>query len=157
MESFLENLKSPSWLISVVVVGIILSWIAAYVKEGTDRVGSILSRRWGERTAARAAARTALITQLRANPHEQVMLGLDALDDKIHAALDMAIGLIFGVLFARASAAWVAWMGMLLFAIGTWRLGGGQGKQFLVKAARSPQSSENLRHSIRPGSESPRS
>ena len=33
MESFLENLKSPSWLISVVVVGIILSWIAAYTNK----------------------------------------------------------------------------------------------------------------------------
>ena len=67
------------------------------------------------------------------------MMGLDALDDKIHAVLDMAIGLLFGVLFARSPAAWLGWAGMLLFAIGTWRLGGGQGKQFLVKAARSPQ------------------
>jgi len=137
METFLENLKSPAWLISVVVVGIILSWAAAYLKEGTDRLGSILSRRWGERTAARAAARTALIAHLRANPQEQVMMGLDALDDKIHAALDMAMGLIVGALFARSSAAWLGWMGILLFAIGTWRLGSGQGKQFLVKAARS--------------------
>jgi hypothetical protein len=63
------------------------------------------------------------------------MMSLDALDDKIHAALDMAMGAVVGVLFARSSAAWLGWLdGDAVVRIGTWRLGSGQGKQFLVKA-----------------------
>lgn len=140
MEAFWENLKSPSWLISVVVVGVIVSWIAAYLKAATDRLGSILSRRWGERTSAKAAARTAMIEELRANRHEQVMTILDVLDDKIHAALNMVMGFIVGMLYAQSSATWVAWIGMLLFLIGFWRLGSGQSKMSLVRAARSSRS-----------------
>lgn len=122
MESFLENVKSLSWWISVVLVGIVLSWIAAYLKAGTDRLGSTVSRDWRGYTAARAAARAAYIQHLQAHPHEQVMLRLEVLDDKVSGIADMAVGSLIAIAFKEDSA-WLIGLGAVIFLSGafTWR------------------------------------
>ncbi len=119
-------------------IGVLGSLFAAYLKPWLDRLGGGISLRWGERTAAKAAARTALIAQLRANPHEQVMMGLDAFDDKIDGI--WIVGLGFGLsLLATRPGTWLGWLGLLVFAAGAFMMGRGDAKRFLLKEVRSPQ------------------
>ena len=142
MQSFFDNLKSPAWWFSVVVVGIVLSWVAAYVKEWTDRLGGTVSRRWGERTAAKAASRKALIKQLRANPHEQVMMGIEALGDMIHGAFYLGLALATLYISVQAHLQWIAWVGLFILASGAFRMGSGALTQLLLRDARR-QAMEN--------------
>lgn len=46
MVQFVANLRSPSWWLSVVVVGILLNVIANYLTRGIDLASSRLSSRW---------------------------------------------------------------------------------------------------------------
>jgi hypothetical protein len=74
MHSVLDNFSSPAWWISVVIVSILTSIIAAYMKPLLDRGGSRFSARWRDRIAQNAAARSHAIELLRGSSHEQVML-----------------------------------------------------------------------------------
>jgi len=141
MEHFLGNLKSSSWWISVVVVSVLLSWFAAYLKEWTDRLGSRVSRRWGERTATKAAARKALIGQLRANPHEQVMMGLDALDFRIEGFAHLMLGfacVIAGIVVPESFVSRLVGLGALFTLSGTLTAVRGKERFLRIREARSP-------------------
>lgn len=99
MQSVLETLKSPSWWVSVVLVGVAASLLATYLKPVLDRAGNRLSRRWAERTEARKTARTRTIEYLRSNPHEQIMLSLGELGHRTAAATLFALGTLMGLLY----------------------------------------------------------
>jgi hypothetical protein len=92
MESFWANVRSPGWWIGVVVVGLLLNFFAAYLIRGADWLSRRLSRRWGERTAAKTAARNREIEELRGNHEAQVMARLDSLDDKVGGIFGVAGG-----------------------------------------------------------------
>jgi hypothetical protein len=94
MSSFLGYLKSqpPEFWITALLIGIGGSWLSAYLVRWSDRLSRSVSRRWGERTEAKAAARNREFERLRANPQEQVMARLDSLDDKISGIFGVAAG-----------------------------------------------------------------
>ncbi|WP_157650972.1 hypothetical protein [Burkholderia ubonensis] len=50
MDDFLQYLHSPSWWLSVVAVGIVLSIIAAYITRVLDRVFGFALRKWADRS-----------------------------------------------------------------------------------------------------------
>ncbi|KAG8153076.1 hypothetical protein [Burkholderia catarinensis] len=50
MDDFLQNLHSPSWWLSVVTVGILLSVVAAYATRGLDRLFRYFGKKWADRS-----------------------------------------------------------------------------------------------------------
>src|SRR5712692_2460018 len=73
MEELARNLGSPSWWVGVVVVGILLNVISAYLKPPIDKALSTVSRSWRIRSVALRARRAKLIEELRANRHLQLL------------------------------------------------------------------------------------
>lgn len=49
MEKFILNLSSPSWWISVVLVGVIVSVLGAFLKDYVEKIMSILFENWTKR------------------------------------------------------------------------------------------------------------
>jgi hypothetical protein len=121
MDSFLADARSLHWWIGVVLVGILLNVIAAYLKAGTDRLGSAVSRDWRSYSSARTTARDAAITHLQNDPHEQVMLRLEVIDDRISGMVSMASGALFAVAFKNESG-WLIALGALMFMSGALHL-----------------------------------
>jgi len=88
-------------------VGLILNFFGAYLVRGCDWLDGKLSRRWGARTQAKSAARKLEVDRLRANPHEQVMTGIEALDDKVQGIAYVALGLLLGMIGELGSMNWL--------------------------------------------------
>lgn len=68
----LEQLSSPHWWFSVVVIGILVNLISAYLKEPIDTFKSGLSRRWSEKIERDKEKRLKLILKLTDNTSAQV-------------------------------------------------------------------------------------
>jgi hypothetical protein len=76
MQEIIKQLTSLSWWISVVVVGVLASLAAAYLKPRTDRVIGSVSGRYRRRNGQRARARAGQIEALRSDRHEQIMFAI---------------------------------------------------------------------------------
>jgi hypothetical protein len=135
MDAFIDSVKSFSVWIGV-VLGILASLAAAYLKPGIDRLGGTVSRRWGERTQVRAAARKREVDRLRANPHEQVMTAIEALDDKLKGIAYAASGFIVGSIGLLSLTEWLRWLGIVCFLVGQAGLLTSWKKLSLAKEAR---------------------
>ena len=122
MESIAENFKSPSWWISVVVAGVVLHIAAAYLKALLDRSVSLFSRRWSERTQVKATQRREAVARLSSDKHEQIMIGLQAIENRITGCFLMSLGI--GLLaYSVAFGEWFpGLMGALMSIFGVWPL-----------------------------------
>lgn len=138
MRSFFDYLKSqpPEFWFTALLIGIGGSWISVYLVRGFDRISRSVCRRWGERTEAKAAARKLEAGRLRANPHEQVMMAIAALDTKLQGLTLVLAGLLLGFLGWRDSTEWLLWVGMAGFFAGNTGLLVAFQKLLLVKEAR---------------------
>lgn len=75
MKDFWANLSSPAWWLSVVVVGLTTGVLAIYFKDAIDRARSHLSARQRALNAQALLDRERRLTELKADPHLQVMEG----------------------------------------------------------------------------------
>lgn len=102
MRSLLNSLGSPSWWVSVVVVGILINLVSAYLKPRIDLSWSDLYSRWRIRKNTKESARRQLIDaqvmELRENPHKQVLLALRILNLKF--ALILLLGFLLFIVVA---------------------------------------------------------
>lgn len=98
MESFLEQLSSLSWWLSVVVVGIVINLVTAYAKPKLDSSLSSVSGWWRDRTEQQKAERTAKVDFLRSSKDEQIHAALDDLRDRIRALYLLLVGVFFMLL-----------------------------------------------------------
>jgi hypothetical protein len=87
MKDFFSSLSSPSWWVGVVIVGILINLISAYLKPRLDRWLSGSSKWWATRTEEQRRSRQARIQKLRESQHEQTMAGLAALRSALQAVL----------------------------------------------------------------------
>ncbi|MFJ4349595.1 hypothetical protein ACIPZ5_01700 [Pseudomonas sp. NPDC089428] len=72
MEAFVENLTSTYWWASVVIVGLLISVFAAYVKSGIDSVFGRFSDVWKNRTEKKLARFEELVVTLAASESEKI-------------------------------------------------------------------------------------
>ena len=120
MYEFWEYVKSQPthFLILALILGLVGSWLGVYPIRGIDWVFGKLSRQWGERAQVKAAARKQEIERLRANPHEQVMTAIEAIDDKLQGVGYVALGLLAGMLGQLALMKWLQWAGIFCVLVG---------------------------------------
>ena len=78
MDDFIKNFQSPAWWIGVVVVGIALNLLSAYLKTPLDRGLTLLSGRYARRSKKVRDDQDALIELLKVHPDMRIG-GLTAL------------------------------------------------------------------------------
>lgn len=98
MDAFILNLKDVSWWVSVVVVGLLISLLAAYVKTGVDTIFSRFSSAWKKRVEQSANKRLAQVSELIKNDRARISwaaninwLMLRAISYKLFALLIMTM------------------------------------------------------------------
>ena len=74
MDEFSKSISSLSWWLGVVVVGILLNIISAYLKSPLDRLFSGVSGWWRTRSDVERSKRAAAIAKLSGNFEEQIVL-----------------------------------------------------------------------------------
>ena len=97
MESFVENLQSPAWWISVVVVGIILSVVSQYLKEVIDSSLSRISVSWRSRSEKAKANRLREIEVLRGDNHKQYLLLFEEMRNRISAGVYTILAFLIAI------------------------------------------------------------
>lgn len=85
MDKILSNLTSPAWWIGVVLVGTLVSLIAAYLKPVIDKVLSRLSTYWKERVEQKNKKREEEIMFLRDNPEQRIATHFQEMSCRIRA------------------------------------------------------------------------
>lgn len=106
MKQIIELLSSPVWWVSVVIVGICINLVSAYLKRPLDSFLSWASSWWRTRNTAQIESRAKLIARLRGNISAQIYHAHDALRLQISAivlmllllcltALDIFLGFIY--------------------------------------------------------------
>ena len=94
MEELLRNVSSPSWWVGVVIVGILINLISAYLKPRIDGIASKLSTRRRNQVAADQEFRKAAVERLKADPHEQLMAAAVELRHRLRALWSMLLGVL---------------------------------------------------------------
>ena len=85
MDSLIQDIYSAKWWIEVVVAGILINLISAYLKAPTDDFFGKFSKRWATRTEKNRTARNTRINKLKNNPNLQTVTLLKAVDQRIRA------------------------------------------------------------------------
>jgi len=85
MKTFLTNLTSLYWWVSVVIVGILINLTSAYLKNRLDGRLSRISGWWRKRSEAKKAETEQSVVNLVDNPHEQYMAAFDGLRHGLRA------------------------------------------------------------------------
>jgi hypothetical protein len=87
MRSWWQDLGSIHWWLGVVMVGIVINLVSAYLKGPVDRFLSKGSRSWATRTEKQRQERASRIERLRSSQDEQVRVLVVALHIRMRAAM----------------------------------------------------------------------
>jgi hypothetical protein len=79
MDSITQNLGSVNWWVGVVIVGILINLISAYLKKPADKFLSGFSNWWSTRTEKQRREREIRIQKMRVSPSEQILASLEML------------------------------------------------------------------------------
>jgi hypothetical protein len=101
MDEFVNALRSPFWWLSVVVVGIAVNLLSAYLKQRLDSRLTAVSSWWERRSALQRGARQKEVEQLASSPHLQVFEYIAGVRMLVMATLSLICG-IFVILFGGA-------------------------------------------------------
>jgi hypothetical protein len=93
MNDLIEILSSPIWWFSVVVVGILINLISAYLKSPIDKNLSKVSTWWRQRTEQQKVREQEFINRLINDQHEQVMASNRVLDLHLDSIYSLALGI----------------------------------------------------------------
>ena len=119
MNDFFRSLSSPSWWVGVVIVGILINLVSAYLKPRLDRRLSGWSRWWATRTEEQRRSRQARIQKLRESQHEQTMAAIAGLRSKLESVSSMVMTALLTVCLLGLSTQWKSSPDVLLFKIGS--------------------------------------
>jgi hypothetical protein len=72
-EEFMDNLISPTWLFSVIVVGVVINLLSSYLKPKIDDLLSKISEKAREKNEKRRKEWEARVELLRNDNHEQLL------------------------------------------------------------------------------------
>jgi hypothetical protein len=98
VDEIVKVLSSPAWWISVVVVGIAVNIVSAYLKPYLDSRLSRFSGWWRVRSEKQKALRRATIDRLRRSEHEQLLASLDDLRDRSRSLYMLVFGVFMMLL-----------------------------------------------------------
>jgi hypothetical protein len=76
LDDFLKGLASPSWWMGVVIVGIIINVLSAYLKKPLDKLFGSISSGWRERSERKSKERNDLIDTLKSDESLLVLFAL---------------------------------------------------------------------------------
>lgn len=94
MEAFVENLKDASWWASVVIVGLLISVFAAYIKSGIDSVLGRFSSVWKSRTDKKLARFEARVATLAASEPEKIKAMAQINTHLLRAVINMVLSVL---------------------------------------------------------------
>jgi len=92
MNELIQTLSSPVWWFSVVIVGILINLVSAYLKSPIDSRLSKISTWWRQRTEQQKAEQEALMNRLANSEHEQVMASFADLRDRLRSQYYLLMG-----------------------------------------------------------------
>jgi uncharacterized membrane protein YedE/YeeE len=72
MDEFYNNLRSPSWWITAIILAIILGVVSSYFRDFIDAFLSSISKAWSKRTAKKRQERRNIIKSLIGNKEAQL-------------------------------------------------------------------------------------
>ena len=122
MDEFVKSLSSLSWWLSVVVVGILINLVSAYLKPRIDHRLLLTSSWWRKRSQERIERYEKELARLWETPHEEILLAIEGMRMRTEAIVSMILsttvlaggGLLFG--YSRSIFSY------LLLALGVWQL-----------------------------------
>ena len=98
MDEFANSVSSLSWWLGVVVVGIVLNVVAAYLKPRLDKLFSTMSSSWRNRSEKRFSERKRLADELRNDKHQQILILGEETRARIRGIAAFILSLMFLVL-----------------------------------------------------------
>ena len=117
MRDFLENLTSPSWWLGVVLVGIAVNFLSAWLMRGQAAFLSRISKRIATRTQKRREERNKLIQEMRSSAVTLQIMTNRTQRNRSLASLEMIFGfqgLIGALIVINANP--LASLGLTIFA-----------------------------------------
>ena len=99
MDEFAKSLTSLSWWLGVVLVGILLNVLSAYLNPAVDNLFSKVSSWWKNRSEEARAARTRLVAELRSDRHKQILILAEENRRRLQSIGYLIFSLIFLVLY----------------------------------------------------------
>jgi len=97
MESIYRLLRDPTWWFTAVVIGIIASLSASYLRDGISMVAAKVSEGWANRRALRLSKDDRHVRMLAAHPH---LLTLEGIHICAHFLMIMFLFMVMAVLFS---------------------------------------------------------
>jgi hypothetical protein len=117
MQTLSQNLISIEWWLGVVIVGILLNILSAYLKPLIDRAFAKVSSSWDVRTKRKLQERVTLVQHLRNNPQEQLHLVAEEMRCRLRAIFDLVAAIGVAILAFLAPPTWAAiaafWISLL--------------------------------------------
>ena len=86
------------WWVGVVIVGLVINVLAAYLKPRCDALFATLSRSWSTRTADRRRARDTRIERMKGNKEEQMVVLIESLHKRVRGIGGILFGMIITVI-----------------------------------------------------------
>ena len=111
MTGFFDNLSSPTWWVGVVIVGILINLVSAYLKPRLDIFFSSGSSWWARRSQEKQLQRKARIERMKADPHEQLITAFTELRIRVRGLGFILLGLF---VFTAATFAVGSGMGVIV-------------------------------------------
>jgi hypothetical protein len=84
MDEIIQNTGSPLWFLTAVIVGIVGSLLAAYLKARIDNFFSSISEKWATRTKEKREQVQQRIAAIAASTDEAILALAEAIDKKIY-------------------------------------------------------------------------
>lgn len=91
MQQFLADVQSPSWWAGVVIVGIVINVVSAYLKAPIDAALARHSSWWRNRSESSIRRRAELLELLRASPGKQLLAMSKINGRRILATLEIVV------------------------------------------------------------------
>src|SRR5258708_31110019 len=98
MDAFMKDVSSVNWWIGVVIVGILINLLSAYLKNPADKVLSGISKWWATRTEKQRKERNLRIQKLIDSPDEQIFALIEALHVRVRGVFFTLISGICGII-----------------------------------------------------------
>ncbi len=98
MDALIEQLRSPTWWIGVVAVGILINLVSAYLRKWIDKLLARFSVLYRHRSAIVSKRREDEIESLLREPRQMILYSYRAISSQLRATRFLFLGLVFWAL-----------------------------------------------------------
>lgn len=93
MKEFLYDILSLRWWFGVVIVGILVNLLAAYLKPRIDTTLGKFSLWWSTRTKEKKIQFDEAVSRMKNNPHEEIIAHFAEARERLRAVLSLVMGM----------------------------------------------------------------